>query len=96
MSHPIIVADECVSCGACVDACPCEVLELGDECAQVADADSCVGCGACLDACPTGAISMLPDEEGFLYPRIDEDSCICCLRCLSVCAFKVDQAARGV
>ena len=60
------------------------------------DPGDCCGCSACYCACPTGAISMLPDEEGFLYPRIDEDSCIRCLRCHSVCAFKVDQAARGV
>ena len=62
MSKPIIVADECISCGACVDACPCEVLELGDECAQVTDADSCVGCGACQDACPVGAITEIAED----------------------------------
>ena len=62
MSHPVIVADECVSCGACVDACPCDVLELGDECAEVMDADSCIACGACLDACPTGAITEIVED----------------------------------
>ena len=36
----------------------------------------------------TGAISMLPDEEGFLYPVVDASKCIRCYRCLSVCPYK--------
>jgi NAD-dependent dihydropyrimidine dehydrogenase PreA subunit len=62
MSHPVINTDECVSCGACVEACPADVLELGDEAVEISDADSCVGCGACMDACPTGAISEIADD----------------------------------
>lgn len=57
---------------------------------------SCCGCSACFAACPAGAISMLPDNEGFLYPGIDSEKCICCYRCLSVCAFKVDQKGRNI
>lgn len=36
----------------------------------------------------TGAITMLPDEEGFLYPVIDASLCIRCLKCETHCAFK--------
>lgn len=36
----------------------------------------------------TGAITMLPDEEGFLYPVVDGSLCIGCKKCISVCAFK--------
>ena len=36
----------------------------------------------------TGAISMLPDEEGFLYPVVDAGKCIRCYKCLSVCPYK--------
>lgn len=61
MSHPVIVADECVACGACADACPCGVLEINDV-ATVTDGDSCVGCGTCQDACPTGAITEIVDD----------------------------------
>lgn len=36
---------------------------------------SCTGCGACASGCPKGAIHMLPDREGFLYPTVT-DACI--------------------
>lgn len=57
--------------------------------------ENCCGCSACYAICPIHAITMLPDEEGFLYPAVDEGKCIRCYRCLSVCAFKLDQAAKG-
>jgi ferredoxin len=36
----------------------------------------------------TGAITMLPDEEGFLYPVVDTDICVGCMRCMKVCPMK--------
>lgn len=45
----------------------------------------CCGCTACYAACPVSAISMEPDEEGFLYPQVNTDSCIGCGRCERVC-----------
>ncbi|MCH5298563.1 MAG: 4Fe-4S dicluster domain-containing protein [Ruminococcus sp.] len=57
--------------------------------------ENCCGCSACYAICSVGAISMLPDEEGFLYPTVDEEKCVRCYRCLSVCAFKENQRAKG-
>lgn len=57
--------------------------------------ENCCGCSACFSVCPQGAITMAPDEEGFLYPIIDEGSCVRCYLCLRVCAFKADQDIRG-
>ena len=34
--------------------------------------NNCFGCEACVQICPKGAISMVEDEEGFRYPKIDE------------------------
>lgn len=59
------------------------------------DNDHCCGCTACCTVCPVHAISMEPDEEGFLYPMVDAAKCIRCYLCLSVCAFKADQEAKG-
>lgn len=48
----------------------------------------CSGCAACLNICPKNAIDMKPDEEGFLYPEIDETLCINCGACERVCHLK--------
>lgn len=46
--------------------------------------EDCCGCTACYAICPKGAISMIPDEEGFDYPQIDEKKCVRCYMCLKV------------
>ena len=50
--------------------------------------EDCCGCTACQRICPTEAIKMLVDNEGFLYPEIDQDVCIDCGLCLETCAFQ--------
>jgi formate hydrogenlyase subunit 6/NADH:ubiquinone oxidoreductase subunit I len=46
---------------------------------------SCAGCGACYHICPAHAIIMKPDEEGFLYPDINQHLCVNCAMCTEVC-----------
>lgn len=53
----------------------------------------CTGCGACSQICPQSAISMTANEEGFLYPRIDEALCNDCGLCRRTCP--VNQAAQA-
>lgn len=48
------ISDDCISCGACVGACPVECISEGDS-KYVIDADACIECGSCADACPVGA-----------------------------------------
>lgn len=49
------ISDKCVSCGACVSACPVEAISEGEG-KYVIDADKCVDCGACAGECPVSAI----------------------------------------
>ena len=52
------ISDECIACGACMDACPVGCSAEGDG-KYVINADDCISCGSCADACPVGA----PAEE---------------------------------
>lgn len=48
----------------------------------------CCGCELCSQTCPKSTITMRQDEEGFLYPYINEEGCIDCNRCIKVCPMK--------
>ena len=52
------ITEECIACGACVDACPCGCISENDG-VFVINADECVSCGACAAQCPVSA----PVEE---------------------------------
>lgn len=49
--------------------------------------EECCGCTACMTICPVSSITMVPDEEGFLYPEIEEAKCIHCDMCQKTCDF---------
>ncbi len=48
-------------------------------------AADCCGCRACEQICAHHAISFHVDEEGFLYPSINETDCVQCGLCEKVC-----------
>ena len=50
--------------------------------------EECCGCSACYAACPKNAIRMIADEDGFVYPIIEEEQCVGCHICIRVCPFK--------
>ncbi len=54
---------------------------------QTRQKQECSGCSACIDICPTKAITMKKDEEGFLYPAVDQLKCIKCGKCDRICGF---------
>ena len=48
---------KCVGCGRCVEACPGNLIRVGqDKKAQMRIPEDCWGCTSCMKACPTGAI----------------------------------------
>lgn len=49
--------------------------------------NECCGCTVCYDVCPVSAISLKIDNEGFVYPDVDDNKCIKCGLCSKVCAF---------
>lgn len=53
--------------------------------------EDCCGCTACYAICPKETISMVEDEEGFLYPKINKVNCIKCYMCLRVCPIKTSK-----
>lgn len=52
---------------------------------KLCEKEECTGCGACYNACPKGCLSMAPDKEGFLHPKIDVDKCVQCHSCERSC-----------
>ena len=55
------LARKCVSCGACVAACPHGAHSLGDG-AHVFDRSRCAACGRCVEACLPGALEFYGRE----------------------------------
>ncbi len=50
----------------------------------------CCGCGACESICPKKAITLVEDDESFLYPQINQDLCIDCNLCEKTCPLSFD------
>lgn len=47
--------------------------------------NDCTGCRSCEQNCPQKAISFIENEEGFLFPTIEEKLCVNCGKCLRSC-----------
>ena len=52
---------------------------------MLASLDKCSGCAACAAVCPQNCISMIPDHEGFRYPKVDTQKCVECRLCQRSC-----------
>lgn len=47
--------------------------------------NDCCGCSACYQRCPKNAITMVENDEGFLFPKIDKNKCVNCGLCVKSC-----------
>lgn len=52
---------------------------------NIQEKSKCCGCSACKNICPKDCISMISDNEGFLYPQVDTSKCVDCHLCEKVC-----------
>lgn len=51
----MVIDENCVGCGSCVDSCPVEAISLVEETAVI-DKELCIECESCFDVCPFDAI----------------------------------------
>lgn len=52
---------------------------------EICKYEECTGCGACANICGHSAISIEPDEYGFIHPIIATDLCTNCGVCIKTC-----------
>jgi len=57
---PIVSAEKCVPCTACLNACPEDVFfgSTGKDLPVISFPDECYLCAACVVDCPTEAITL--------------------------------------
>ncbi|HER07620.1 MAG TPA: YfhL family 4Fe-4S dicluster ferredoxin [Bacteroides sp.] len=64
----LIINDECINCGLCVDECPNEAISEGDD-IFVIDPDRCTECVGffdepqCAEVCPVEACVLDPNHQ---------------------------------
>jgi len=71
--HPVIDANQCIGCRACVSACPEQnVLGVIRDKAELVNPAHCIGHGACKTACPMNAITLVfgTSERGVDIPMV--------------------------
>lgn len=56
----------------------------------------CCGCAACEAQCEQQAITVRPDQNGFLRAFVDEERCIRCGRCTAVCPFRETGSGKSL
>lgn len=49
------------------------------------EATDCYGCRSCEQKCPNLSITIKENEEGFIYPEVDNNTCTHCDLCLKSC-----------
>lgn len=59
------ITEACVSCGACVEACPQRAITLGAP--SVIHQEHCLHCGNCVEHCPVAAV--IPREQETVPPE---------------------------
>lgn len=86
----------CLGFGDCVDVCPFDAIEMGENGVPVVDKEACTGCGKCVEACPKDIIELWPEnrevvvacsslDKGGFAIKACTMACIGCRKCEKVC-----------
>jgi Na+-translocating ferredoxin:NAD+ oxidoreductase RNF subunit RnfB len=95
---PVVVDDKCTACGACVDACPRNIIELrkknkkdrkiyvsciNEEKGAVAKKNCSVACIGCSKCFKVCKYEAITMENNLAF--IDSDKCVLCRKCVPEC-----------
>jgi len=53
----VINKDACIGCGACINTCPMEAIQMLNKVAKIND-QKCIKCKACITVCMLDAITV--------------------------------------
>lgn len=56
-AFPFVVADKCISCGACIAVCPRKAIDFVENAAFINE-EKCSNCKICFNVCPENAIIL--------------------------------------
>lgn len=65
-TRPFLKKDSCITCGACINACPEFCISLGGK-EIVIDLEHCIGCLMCMNTCPKHAIDIDWKDDGVVF-----------------------------
>jgi len=88
-----LFGERCNGCGACVEACPENIIEISNSRYPVVNfkRGGCRFCGRCGEACERGAVVAVEDlEETWLWRAVISEQCldkrgVVCRACESSC-----------
>ncbi|MFZ7101606.1 MAG: 4Fe-4S dicluster domain-containing protein [Peptococcaceae bacterium] len=57
-SNIIKVSNDCIGCGICIDLCPLNCLQMGEDNKPFLQYEECWYCGCCEIECPISCLKM--------------------------------------